>query len=57
MIVIARWACSTHAFKSSSRCSDEQLPDCKYEWIGSLASRFGVPFTHWMSLPEPPKEG
>ncbi len=52
MTVIASWTCIEHLFLSSRHPS--QCDDCNKEWYGT--SRFGIDFTHWMPLPQPPED-
>ena len=52
MHVIAHWGCATHCFSSRKICP---TPYCDPRWLGELGTRFGVTFTHWMPLPDPPK--
>lgn len=57
---IVHWMCKEHCFLSSRRCDAENpSPECKFEWIGDLfdnGTRYGIEFTHWMSLPYPPQQ-
>ncbi len=52
MHVIARWDCATHAFSSRTVCPTK---NCDFRWLGEMGIRYGVVFTHWMPLPEPPR--
>lgn len=63
LYAIVRWGCVTHAFSSFHHCSEHPSEDCEFEWLGGLmqykdgagASRFGVPFTDFHYLLQPPE--
>ena len=50
---IVHWTQISSIFRSDIRM-DLTAPDC--EWVGVLGTRYGVPFTHWRPLPEPPPQ-
>lgn len=52
MIMVVRWAQVSMMFRSDGRM-DLTAPDC--EWVGEMGAQYGVPITHWMTLPEPPR--
>ncbi len=53
MRVIARWGCAIHCFSSAKICPK---PACDFRWLGELGTKYGVVFTHWQPLPQPPAD-
>ena len=56
MHAIVAWGCLTHMFSSAHQCTRHPSSDCRFEWLGERAARYGVPFTHWLPLPSPPSQ-
>lgn len=54
LIAIVHWTDRATMWSSAAHPFDPASPTC--EWIGGeMGCRYGVPFTHWMPLPTPPK--
>lgn len=58
---IVHWGCAKHAHLSSIQVCHPRAgiatvggPHCEMQWLGGMATRYGVEFTHWMPLPEAP---
>ncbi len=53
---IVHWMCEEHCFLSSRRCDYKApTPECDFQWVGGIfeeRTRYGIKFTHWMSLPD-----
>ncbi len=52
---IVRWGCATHRFRSDPACGADPTT-CQWEWIGEMGTRYGIAFTWFQHLPEPPKD-
>ena len=47
------WGCPKCVFRSDMSTLHCDHP---HEWLGHMAARYGVTFTHWMPLPAPPQD-